>query len=36
MGIKNPRVGLANVGAEEHKGTELYRNTHELFNALAE
>ena len=30
MGIKNPRVGLANVGAEEHKGTELYRNTHEL------
>ena len=23
MGIKNPRVGLANVGAEEHKGTEL-------------
>ena len=23
-------VGLANVGAEEHKGTELYRNTHEL------
>ena len=30
MGIKNPRVGLANVGAEEHKGTELYRNTREL------
>ena len=30
MGIKNPRVGLANVGAEEHKGTELYRNTYEL------
>lgn len=30
MGIKNPRVGLANVGTEEHKGTELYRNTREL------
>lgn len=30
MGVKNPRIGLANVGAEEHKGTELYRNTYEL------
>lgn len=29
-GYQKPRVGLANVGAEEHKGTELYRNTHEL------
>lgn len=30
MGINNPRVGLANVGTEEHKGTEVYRNTYEL------
>lgn len=30
MGIENPRVGLANVGVEDHKGTELYRNTYEL------
>ncbi len=30
MGIKNPRIGLANVGTEEHKGNELYRTTHEL------
>lgn len=30
MGVKNPRVGLANVGAEDHKGTELYRSTYEL------
>lgn len=30
MGVKNPRVGLANVGVEDHKGTELYRNTYEL------
>ena len=32
MGIKNPRVGLANVGTEAHKGTELYQNTYELLN----
>lgn len=30
MGVKNPKVGLANVGAEEHKGTDLYQNTYEL------
>ena len=30
MGVKNPRIGLANVGAEDHKGTELYRSTYEL------
>lgn len=30
MKIKNPRVGLANVGTEEHKGNELYRETYEL------
>lgn len=27
MKVNNPRVALANVGTEEHKGTELYRET---------
>ena len=27
MNISNPRVGLANVGTEEHKGTELQHKT---------
>ena len=30
MKLKNPRVGLANVGVEEHKGTELQKTTFEL------
>lgn len=30
MHIENPRVGLINNGAEEHKGTELYRTAHAL------
>lgn len=30
MGVKNPRVGLANVGTEEHKGGELQLKTFEL------
>ncbi len=30
MHVENPRVGLINNGAEEIKGTELYRNTHAL------
>ena len=30
MGVKNPKIGLANVGTEEHKGTELYQHTFEL------
>lgn len=33
MGIKNPRVGLANVGTEEHKGGELQ---HEAYKLLKE
>lgn len=33
MGIKNPRIGLANVGTEEHKGTELYQETYKLLSA---
>lgn len=32
MGISKPRIGLANVGTEEHKGTELYQNTYELLS----
>lgn len=30
MGIDNPRVGLANVGTEEHKGDELRQETFKL------
>ena len=30
MKIKNPRVGLGNVGVEDHKGTELYRETYKM------
>ncbi len=30
MGVKNPRVGLANVGTEPHKGGELQLKTYEL------
>ncbi len=30
MGVKNPRVGLANVGTEPHKGTELQHETYRL------
>ena len=30
MGVDNPRVALANVGIEEHKGTELYQSAYKL------
>ena len=30
MKVENPRVGLANVGTEDHKGTELYRETYQI------
>lgn len=30
MGVEKPRIGLANVGSEEHKGNELQINTFEL------
>lgn len=33
MGVKNPRVGLANVGTEEHKGTQLQ---HDAYNLLSQ
>lgn len=28
-GVKNPRVGLVNIGTESHKGTKLYQETYE-------
>lgn len=30
IGIQSPRVGLANIGAEEHKGTQLERDAYAL------
>ncbi|MDO5123721.1 MAG: phosphate acyltransferase PlsX [Eubacteriales bacterium] len=30
LGVENPRVALANVGAEEHKGTELQQEAYAL------
>ena len=30
MGVKNPRVGLANVGTEDHKGGTLQHETFAL------
>ena len=33
LGIKNPKVYLANIGTEEGKGNELYRNAYELLKA---
>lgn len=30
-GIKNPKIGLINIGVEPGKGSELYRETYELF-----
>lgn len=33
MGLENPRVGLLNNGAEEHKGTPLYQDAHRLLAA---
>lgn len=32
MGVENPRVGLANVGSEPHKGGELQLKTYELLS----
>ena len=33
IGIDNPRVGLANCGSEEHKGTALYQEAYQLLKA---
>lgn len=30
LGIENPRVGLMNIGSEDGKGNDLYRETHSL------
>ncbi len=30
MGLKNPRIGLVNNGAEEEKGSQLYMEAHQL------
>lgn len=30
MGVKNPKVGLVNIGAEEEKGSKLYKEAHQL------
>ncbi len=30
LGIKDPRVGLMNIGSEDGKGNDLYRETHQL------
>lgn len=30
MHVSNPRVGLANVGVEEHKGTDLYKEAYQI------
>ncbi|MDR0850497.1 MAG: phosphate acyltransferase PlsX [Christensenellaceae bacterium] len=34
FGIENPRVGLLNVGTEEHKGNELVKQAHEELKKL--
>lgn len=35
MGVKNARIGLANVGVEAHKGTELYQETYRVLKDSA-
>lgn len=35
MGVNNPRIGLANVGVEAHKGTELYQETYGILKDSA-
>ena len=36
LNLKNPRVGLLNVGTEEHKGRAELKEAHELIGELAE
>lgn len=36
LGLKRPRVGLLNVGTEEHKGRTELKEAHELISAQAE
>lgn len=36
MGVKNPRVGLLNVGKEKEKGTDLLKESYEKLSSLPE
>ncbi|WP_423212691.1 phosphate acyltransferase PlsX [Pseudaestuariivita atlantica] len=36
MGLKRPRIGLLNVGTEEHKGRAELKTAHEMIAALAD
>ena len=33
IGVDNPKIGLANCGAEEHKGTPLYQEAYQLLKS---
>ncbi len=33
IGVDNPKIGLANCGAEEHKGTTLYQEAYQLLKS---
>jgi len=33
MGIKNPKIGLINIGTEKEKGTPIYKEAYELLEA---
>jgi glycerol-3-phosphate acyltransferase PlsX len=35
LGIEQPRVGLMNIGTEDSKGNDLYRETHQLLSSSA-
>ena len=35
LGIDNPRIGLMNIGSEEGKGNDLYRETHQFLSTSA-
>ncbi|MBW3543073.1 MAG: phosphate acyltransferase PlsX [Planctomycetes bacterium] len=35
MGIERPRIGLMNIGSEDTKGNDLYRETHRLLQSSA-
>lgn len=35
FGIENPRVGLLNIGAEDHKGTDLHKQTYQLLKSTS-
>ncbi len=35
LGVENPRIGLMNIGSEDGKGNDLYRETHDLLRSGA-